>query len=303
MAFRYEGKNPPLGLYTELGSIGRFEDVDWKAFYRLGQNRIVIILSAQGSARTKANYRNLVWDGSRVVTSRDEELLRVHRNTMYLALLKYLQENVPVDSELLTALPGRKREGVTPEAAEWDRIGEVVCDALNEWGVYRKKTEGEGWALIKMAAVHPVPCKANYYLKWNGVRLAGDKQSDLLAEHRPELYDELVKLLKQLEVVKEPEPEEEQRIHYINLGPVGVVAKSERDLLVVEDLSNPDVVEVWLSTNIPNTVTAISFQAVQTDNRLSFEGLLHNNLRSGYSAVWAQVEELLKQYFLEKSFN
>ncbi len=303
MAFRYDGKNPPLGLYTELGSIGVFEEVDWKAFYRLGQNRIVLILSAQGSARTKANYRELVWDGLRIVTGRDEELLRVHRNSMYLSLVKYLQENVPVDSELLTALPGRKREGVAPEAAEWDRIGEVVCDALCEWGVYRKKTEGQGWVPVKMAAVSPVPCKANYYLKWSGDRLAGGKETDLLAEHRPELYDELVKLLKQLEVVSEPEIEEDQHIQYINLGPVGLVAKSERDLLVVEDLSNPDVVGVWLSTNIPNTVTAISFQATQTEDQLSFEGLLCSNLRNGYPEVWARAESLLKQYFLEKSFN
>lgn len=303
MAFRYEGKNPPLGLYTELGSVGVFEDVDWKAFYRSGQGRIVLILAAQGSARTKANYRELVWDGTKIVTGRDEELLRVHRNSMYLSLVKYLKENVPVDSELLTALPGRKREGVAPEPAEWDRIGYVVCDALCEWGVYLKKTEGLGWATLKMTATSPVPCKANYYLKWNGVRLAGGKETDLLAEHRPELYDELVKLLKQVEVVSEPEIEEDQHIEYVNLGPIGVVAKSERNLLVVEDLSNPDVVGAWLSTNIPNTVTAISFQATQTDDQLSFEGALYNNLKNGYPEVWAQAEELLKQYFLEKSFN
>jgi len=304
MAFTYEGKNPSLGLYRELGSIGEFEGVDWKLFCRPGQNKAYMVLVAQGRAKNKANYRDLVWNGVRLASYKDETLLKTHRGVMHSALLKYLQENVPVDSELLTKLNGRAHEGVTPPSEEWSKVGEVTCEALNTWTIYRKNLDWESdWAHLKVVAESPVPNKANYRMKWNGERLSGEKDAILLADYRPELCDAIVEKLRECRMFDRAEAyvEEQQTIEYTNLGPVGVTAGSARDLLLVEDLSNPDVAEAWLTTKTPNVVTAISFRVKREDGTLFFEGPLYNSLLKT-PEVWAKVEELLEQYFLEKDF-
>ena len=304
MAFTYEGKNPSMGLYRELGSIGEFEGVDWKIFCRPGQNKVYMVLVAQGRAKSKANYRDLVWDGVRLAPYKDENLLKTHRGTMHSALLGYLRENVPVDSELLTSLSGRSREGVVPPSEEWTKVGDVTCEALNTWSVYRKNLDWEAdWVPLKVVAQMPVPNKANYYMKWNGERLSGEKDAILLAEHRPDLCDAIVEKLRECRVSGRAKEHagEQQTVNYVNLGPVGTVSGSARDLLLVEDLSNPDVAEAWLTTKTPNVVTAISFRVKREEDTLFFEGPLYNSLRHTPDAC-TKVEELLKQYFLEKDF-
>lgn len=302
MAFTFKGENPSLSLYQELGSIGFFEDVEWKVFHRPGQNKINLLLVAQGSAKRKANYRNLVWDGVKLFPSRDATILKEHRGDMHQSLLNLLAGIAPADSDLLTAIPGRKREGTVPEGEEWSKVGEVLCDELSTWSIYRKNVDYEAvWVTLKLVADLPVPNKANYYLKWNGERLAGCKESTLLAEHRPYLCDTLIEKLKELKVIGNPTTQqEEQAVKYTDLGPVGEVVGSPRNLMVVDDLSNTSAVEVWLSTSTPNVVTAISFRAEQqADGSISCEGPLYNSLKRT-PLVLITVEELLKQYFLEK---
>lgn len=302
MAFTFKGENPSLSLYQELGSIGFFEDVEWKVFHRPGQNKINLLLVAQGVAKRKANYRNLVWDGVNLFGSRDAVILKEHRGDMYQSLLNLLAGVAPADSDLLTAMQGRRREGAVPEGDEWSKIGEVLCDELSTWSIYRKSVDYDAaWVTLKLVADIPVPNKANYYLKWNGERLAGCKESTLLAEHRPYLCDTLIGKLKELEVTgKSTAQQEEQAVKYTNLGPVGEVVGSPRNLLVLDDLSEGGVVQAWLSTSTPNVVTAISFRAEQqADGSIYCEGPLYNSLKKTPS-VLITVEERLKQHFLEK---
>lgn len=55
--------------------------------------------------------------------------------------------------------------------------------------------------------------------------------------------------------------------------------------------------------NKPDALTAMSLHIKQDEGYLTFKGGLYEALKRDNPEVWATVEELLKQYFLEKSFN
>jgi len=304
MAFYFEGENPPACMFQELGSIGVFEDVDWKVFFRPGSGRISLMVAAQGRAKNKANYRGLPWDGSKLLTSRDTEILKEHRGEMYRRLVEFMLEVVPVGSANLIATPGRKREGVTPEGDGWSKIGEVMCDLLGTWHIHLKSAEYETkWVVLKVVADEPAMHKANYNLKWNGERFAGGKESDLLVEYKPELCERLIEKLKELRVTEKCEKDqgEVKSVDYINLGSVGFALGQNRELLLVEDLSNPNVVTGRLTTPSQNgRPTDITFRAEQQPNgEVKCEGRLYEKCKEVQEVVDA-VDALLKQHFFEK---
>lgn len=53
----------------------------------------------------------------------------------------------------------------------------------------------------------------------------------------------------------------------------------------------------------PDALTAMSLHVKQDEGYLTFKGGLYDALKRDDPEVWAKVEELLRTYFLEKSFN
>lgn len=96
------------------------------------------------------------------------------------------------------------RKGVPPAAAEYRR------SFLDEgtWALHEIKSTGT-WRQFKLTADREVIAKANYKLYWNGERLDTGKDSKLLEEHRPDLYDQVLQYLEKNEqpgVAKTPTP-------------------------------------------------------------------------------------------------
>ena len=87
--------------------------------------------------------------------------------------------------------------GVPPVGVSWRRKAEFPL-AEATWELYEGETRPGPWTDFKLvaAAGARVPHKANYVLCWNGNRFALSKQSQLLEEHRPELYRAVMELLK-----------------------------------------------------------------------------------------------------------
>lgn len=183
--------------WRELGSI-EAEGVEWVLHQYLTARHSVVKVTACGTVERKANYK-LTWDGVRL--SGDEEpILRVHRPAMYAQVL-----------DLLSAIPakvdkpkGRVRMHSATLGYKYHTrhlLGEM--DGANWLLAKRSGAEKKNWSSFKLIADRSVPNKAGYYLEWNGERLARTKDAGLLFEHRPELYDRVVRALTP---TKAPEP-------------------------------------------------------------------------------------------------
>lgn len=63
------------------------------------------------------------------------------------------------------------------------------------WAFYMWPTNEEGWGMIKLAAHGVVKRKANFWMGWNGERLARTTDAAALAYRRPHLHAALMELL------------------------------------------------------------------------------------------------------------
>ena len=93
----------------------------------------------------------------------------------------------------------RKFEGNPVYAEEgWKRIGALgECDGV-DWLVFlRSASEGNRWSQVKVVADGMAANKANYWLGWDGSRIAKGKDFILLNSNRSELAKALRKLLKE----------------------------------------------------------------------------------------------------------
>lgn len=329
MTFKFEGKNPAQPPYIEVGSVGVFDNVSWSVFSRPGPNDATTLqLVAQGRAPNKANYRDMVWNGSELKDNKQVELMRDHRNELYVSFLEFLASHIPLDSDLLTSTRGRTRAGSNPTALEWGLVG-CVTQAGIPWNVYCRTLEYKAaWVPIKVVAQTPAPMKANYHLKWNSMRFAGERESELLAQYRPDLHAEVMRLLRgakisgkketvqqvskveekitiqsvYAKVAKLREREKGKGREHTNLGGVGLINRRERDLLIYEIPEHPDYLEVRLTADEKRTSATDSYFVVRAiDNGgLEIFGELDTVIRKYNPEAWPRVEELLKQYFLEK---
>lgn len=228
------------------------------------------------------------------------------------------------------------RKGNRPEGPGW-LFKSILVGAI-EWEVcYRVANAGVSWTEVKLAAKAPAPYKGNFYMKWNGTRFANSRDAEILASQHKELHDAAIKLLTSLDseifpkgakervtpqqapsdmellAKRNPElhaalmaeleairtEEVQQKVDWTNLGPVGVVVNLERDLLVREV---EEGLEVRLSTSDPDTPTEARLIAKQVQEGLLIEGVLYNSLKRNTPEIWNKINELLRQYFLEKDF-
>ena len=99
----------------------------------------------------------------------------------------------------------RKFTGSEPTADGWGAIASVTAEH-GEWAIYWRETVGDSrWNQVKVLALQPVPNKGNYWIAYGygrdgEYRLAANKESAAMAEHRPEL---LAQVLGELDAYRE----------------------------------------------------------------------------------------------------
>lgn len=247
------------------------------------------LILAVGTA-VKANY-NMYWDGERVAGN-DFLILSTHEQEIAQEIEDYLKENFAEIPAVDTEPTQRTSEGVHPE--DQSPIGELRNIDGSDWWIY-SSPKGSSNKGIKIASIERVTGRANYGVEWNGKRFIRNADFSRLAE-RIELLAAAEEFMENyVEEPKQAEPEKP----WVNLGPVGVVANLERELLVRPHL---DRTEARLSTSEPGAPTDIFFYARQKEGESIFEGCLHDALRRNTPEVCNKVEELLRQYFIEKDF-
>jgi hypothetical protein len=67
-----------------------------------------------------------------------------------------------------------------------------------QWDLYRKTKSASDWLKVKLTAREPQPGKANYWLAWNGERLAGSSEHRRLKEEHPHLLRQTIRHLSNL---------------------------------------------------------------------------------------------------------
>lgn len=268
-----------------------------------------LILAA--GAAVKANYV-LYWNGQRLNKGHDVNILEEYQPEMLKDIIGYLKENFPTFASESDKAP-RTSEGVVPESGE-----EIATleDGV-EWGLYLLPRTESPNLVVKLVAKDRVTGRANYTVNWNGSRFIRDEQRQRLME-RPELHDKVESFLEQyesevkvIEEVKKPEPEVTAESVYAklegtkrrseegkNLGGVGFISERERDLLVYEHTGYPGYLEVRLTADEKKVYATDPFFVVRILDNGALEafGKLYNYLGDAQP----RVEELLKQYFLEK---
>jgi hypothetical protein len=100
----------------------------------------------------------------------------------------------------------RRRERVGPRlfkgkpviiAEGWRVFGSFELEGVT-WVFSLRDEKPPVWSQVKIAAGGAVERKANYWLKWNGERIAKGRESWLLQESRPELAAEVLRSLQAL---------------------------------------------------------------------------------------------------------
>jgi hypothetical protein len=95
-------------------------------------------------------------------------------------------EEVKVVSEKIYA-------GNRPSAQGWELAGKIEADVC--WLVFVKQAEGSSWLQAKVVADGYATSKANYWLGWNGARFSQKRDTEMLAEYRPELLHKVERML------------------------------------------------------------------------------------------------------------
>jgi hypothetical protein len=84
--------------------------------------------------------------------------------------------------------------GKPPRTEGWEQIAQIEDDV--RWFVFVKDSPDSEWITVKLVADGRVPCKANYWLGWNGLRWA--RHGDLVAlMRRPSLLAEVEQRLRE----------------------------------------------------------------------------------------------------------
>lgn len=84
----------------------------------------------------------------------------------------------------------------SPEWEELDSLG--VCDGVEWVACLRAAPRGSEWRQLKISANGYAETKANYWLGWDGRRLARSKDMVVMSLHRPELAERLRRMLLRL---------------------------------------------------------------------------------------------------------
>jgi hypothetical protein len=84
---------------------------------------------------------------------------------------------------------------------EWIEVA-LVEGEDGSWRVYERLAEPNRlWRAVRVAAVGAAPSKANYWLAWNGDRLAKGKDSQNMEQYRPLLFAAVLDILREGEAL------------------------------------------------------------------------------------------------------
>ncbi len=97
---------------------------------------------------------------------------------------------VKVKSKTGMVRPKRFR-GNPATGGEWFLVGDVGDAYGVGWRLYARP-EQNGWRNMKLVSTGPSAHKANYWLGWNGERLAATKDQKNMDANKPELRDVLM---------------------------------------------------------------------------------------------------------------
>jgi hypothetical protein len=76
--------------------------------------------------------------------------------------------------------------GNRPRSDGWGLVAEIKGEV--RWLVFVRQGSSSDWLSLKIVADGCAPSKANYWLGWNGTRFSQKRDTEMLAEHRPELF-------------------------------------------------------------------------------------------------------------------
>lgn len=79
----------------------------------------------------------------------------------------------------------------------WRHLGDLQDAKGLRWSAYIRPAPAGDWHKVKLAVHGRAAGKANYWLSWNGERLAVHVEVGQLAETRPELHQGLLALLRE----------------------------------------------------------------------------------------------------------
>lgn len=87
----------------------------------------------------------------------------------------------------------RKYKGKKPRTEGWEQIAAIDDEVW--WLVFVKNSPTSEWMTVKVVADGRVPCKANYWLGWNGKRFAQVQDAFAIMQRRPELLKAVERLV------------------------------------------------------------------------------------------------------------
>jgi len=90
----------------------------------------------------------------------------------------------------------KKYLGRPTESGGWSAIGEVGVFGGVRWILYASDERKHGWRNMKLAAKGWAPDKANYWIGWNGERLAATSDQRKLETQKPELRNMLLEFIR-----------------------------------------------------------------------------------------------------------
>lgn len=90
----------------------------------------------------------------------------------------------------------RSFRGNLINAADWQEVGRVGPVDGVEWILFAKADRLHGWRSLKLAADGKAPRKANYWLGWDGERLAASSDLKRMQVGRPQMEPMVVELLR-----------------------------------------------------------------------------------------------------------
>ncbi len=97
------------------------------------------------------------------------------------------------------ARDNRKYAGNIEPGPDWMELGRIgPIDDLVWYVGAKTKPNAKGWRTIKVSVIGIAEIKANYWVTWNGERLARSKELGTMANHRPELYYKFTKMIEKL---------------------------------------------------------------------------------------------------------
>jgi hypothetical protein len=88
----------------------------------------------------------------------------------------------------------KRFRGNPATGGEWFFAGDVGRACGVGWELYARPVQN-GWRNMKLVSTEPCAHKANYWLGWNGERLASTKDQKTMDAGKPELREKLMEFL------------------------------------------------------------------------------------------------------------